>query len=152
MTPTCIGTGLRWPLCPARELCPCPLIGLIRLWVSATTLWGKDYNAPRSRGSSLAFSLVATISPPSILDFLAFYTRVPAVISPHPTWVYNSFGPKAKALCGIIFFYILIVGVLNTPFTPHLLPHEDSRSEGRCFSGQGWNRWMHLPEGFSFLL
>lgn len=152
MTPTCIGTSLHRPLCPARELCPCPLIGLIRLWVPAMTLWGKDYNAPGSRGSSLAFSLVATISLPSILDFLAFYTRVPAVISPHPTWVYNSFGPKAKALCGIIFFYVLKVGVLNTPFTPHLSPHEDSWSEGRCFSGQGWNPWMHLPEGFSFLL
>ena len=45
------------------------------------TLWGKDYNAPGSRGSALAFSLVATISPPSILDFLAFYTKAPAVIS-----------------------------------------------------------------------
>ena len=45
------------------------------------TLWGKDYNAPGSQGSALAFSLVATISPPSILDFLAFYTRALAVIS-----------------------------------------------------------------------
>ena len=71
--------------------------------ISYDTL-GKGLERPGSRGSPLALSLVATISPPSILDFLAFHPRAPKVISPHPPRVYNCFGTKARVLCGIIFF------------------------------------------------
>lgn len=94
---------------------------------------------------------------PSILHlgFLGLFTLAPLQwFPPIPLWYTTPLAKRQKSVCGIVLFtaYITTVGMLNTPFTPHMLPHEDSLSEGRWHFRAGLEPLDTPPRVFLFSL